>query len=75
MFAANDEGHFYGLGQEQQDWFDRKGGTYELIHHNTKHNTFCTPYWVMDFHGTTLLRDTENLRKTVPSGSQTVLIR
>lgn len=34
-FAARDE-HIYGLGQEQQTFFDRKGCTYDLEHRNTK---------------------------------------
>lgn len=36
LFAARGDEHFYGLGQEQQDWFDRKNGSYDLIHYNTK---------------------------------------
>lgn len=36
LFAARNDEHFYGLGQEQQDWLDRKGGSYELKHYNTK---------------------------------------
>ncbi len=36
IFEANQGEHLYGLGQEQQDWFDRKGGAYELLHRNTK---------------------------------------
>lgn len=35
-FEAYPDEHFYGLGQEQQDHFDRKGGTYDLMHFNTK---------------------------------------
>lgn len=35
-FEANEGEHLYGLGQEQQDWFDRKGGAYQLMHWNTK---------------------------------------
>lgn len=35
-FEAHPDEHFYGLGQEQQDHFDRKGGTYDLMHFNTK---------------------------------------
>lgn len=35
-FEANEQEHFYGLGQEQQDFFDRKGCTSELLHRNTK---------------------------------------
>ena len=35
-FEANEGEHLYGLGQEQQDWFDRKGCAYELMHWNTK---------------------------------------
>lgn len=35
-FESNDGEHFYGLGQEQQSWFDRKGCTAELLHRNTK---------------------------------------
>lgn len=35
-FESNPDEHFYGLGQEQQDHFDRKGGTYDLMHFNTK---------------------------------------
>ena len=34
-FDARDE-HIYGLGQEQQGFFDRKGCTYDLAHWNTK---------------------------------------
>lgn len=36
VFEPNENEHFYGLGQEQQDCFDRKGGAYRLIHYNTK---------------------------------------
>lgn len=35
-FDARKDEHIYGLGQEQQDFFDRKGCTYELVHRNTK---------------------------------------
>ena len=35
-FEANAGEKFYGLGQEQQDHFERKGGTYDLMHFNTK---------------------------------------
>lgn len=34
-FDARDE-HIYGIGQEQQGFFDRKGCTYDLAHWNTK---------------------------------------
>lgn len=36
IFEANPGEHFYGLGQEQEDQFDRKGSTSTLIHYNTK---------------------------------------
>ena len=36
QFDANEGERLYGLGQEQQDWFDRKGGAYSLMHYNTK---------------------------------------
>ncbi len=36
VFEANDNEHFYGLGQEQQSCFDRKGCSYDLVHYNTK---------------------------------------
>lgn len=36
VFEANAGEHIYGLGQEQQDFFDKKGCTYELKHRNTK---------------------------------------
>jgi alpha-D-xyloside xylohydrolase len=36
IFEAKDNEHFYGLGQEEQDHFDRKGCTSELVHYNTK---------------------------------------
>jgi alpha-D-xyloside xylohydrolase len=36
IFHANEEEHFYGLGQEQENQFDRKGSTCNLIHYNTK---------------------------------------
>ncbi len=36
IFEANEGEHFYGLGQEQENQFDRKGSTCNLIHYNTK---------------------------------------
>jgi alpha-D-xyloside xylohydrolase len=36
IFNANEGEHFYGLGQEQEDQFDRKGSTCNLLHYNTK---------------------------------------
>ncbi len=36
IFDANEGEHFYGLGQETEDAFDRKGSTCNLIHYNTK---------------------------------------
>lgn len=36
IFEANKGEHFYGLGQEQEDQFDRKGSTCNLLHYNTK---------------------------------------
>ena len=36
IFDANKGEHFYGLGQEQEDQFDRKGSTCNLQHYNTK---------------------------------------
>lgn len=36
IFDANPDEHFYGLGQEREDVFDRKGSTSELCHYNTK---------------------------------------
>lgn len=36
LFEARENEHFYGLGQEQQPSFDRKGGANELCHYNTK---------------------------------------
>lgn len=36
IFNANEGEHFYGLGQEQEDQFDRKGSTVNLLHYNTK---------------------------------------
>ena len=36
IFDANPDEHFYGLGQEQEDVFDRKGSTCNLQHYNTK---------------------------------------
>ncbi len=36
IFEANKGEHFYGLGQEQEDQFDRKGSTVNLEHYNTK---------------------------------------
>lgn len=36
IFEANEGEHFYGLGQEQEDQFDRKGSTCNLLHYNTK---------------------------------------
>lgn len=36
IFDANEGEHFYGLGQEQEDQFDRKGSTCNLLHYNTK---------------------------------------
>ncbi|MFW6287730.1 MAG: TIM-barrel domain-containing protein [bacterium] len=36
IFEAYGEEHFYGLGQEQNDLFDLKGSTSQLLHKNTK---------------------------------------
>lgn len=36
IFEANRGEHLYGLGQEQEDFFDRKGSTCNLLHYNTK---------------------------------------
>jgi alpha-D-xyloside xylohydrolase len=36
VFQANEQEHFYGLGQEQNDCFDLKGSTSQLLHKNTK---------------------------------------
>lgn len=36
IFESTPGEHLYGLGQEQQDYFDRKGCTVELAHWNTK---------------------------------------
>ncbi len=36
VFNANEGEHIYGLGQEQEDAFDRKGTSTELVHYNTK---------------------------------------
>jgi alpha-D-xyloside xylohydrolase len=36
IFDSNKGEHFYGLGQEQEECFDRKGSTSNLIHYNTK---------------------------------------
>ncbi|MCH5187681.1 MAG: hypothetical protein J1F63_04705 [Oscillospiraceae bacterium] len=36
LFEPNEGEHIYGLGQEQQPFFDRKGCSSELVHYNTK---------------------------------------
>ncbi|MBQ2099849.1 MAG: glycoside hydrolase family 31 protein [Lachnospiraceae bacterium] len=36
IFEPNEGEHFYGMGQEQVDLFDRKGSTCQIIHYNTK---------------------------------------
>ncbi len=36
IFDANEGEHFYGLGQEMENQFDRKGSTCNLLHYNTK---------------------------------------
>lgn len=36
IFEPNENEHFYGLGQEQNDCFDLKGSTSQLLHKNTK---------------------------------------
>ena len=36
IFDANEGEHFYGMGQELVDLFDRKGSTCQIIHYNTK---------------------------------------
>jgi alpha-D-xyloside xylohydrolase len=36
IFQANEQEHFYGLGQEQNDCFDLKGSTSQLLHKNAK---------------------------------------
>lgn len=36
IFDANNGEHIYGLGQEQHDFFDKKGCSFDLKHWNTK---------------------------------------
>ncbi len=36
IFDANEGEHFYGMGQETEDLFDRKGSSCNIIHYNTK---------------------------------------
>lgn len=36
IFQPNEREHFYGLGQEQNDCFDLKGSSSQLLHRNTK---------------------------------------
>jgi len=36
IFEADSQEHFYGLGQEQNDCFDLKGSTSQLLHKNAK---------------------------------------
>ncbi len=36
IFEPNEGEHFYGMGQEQTDLFDRKGSTCQIVHYNTK---------------------------------------
>ena len=36
IFEAREGEHFYGLGQEQQPCFDRKGSAMDLVHYNSK---------------------------------------
>ena len=36
IFEANEGEHIYGLGQEQEDQFDRKGSSCNMLHYNTK---------------------------------------
>ncbi|NLC18907.1 MAG: hypothetical protein GX757_06730 [Clostridiales bacterium] len=36
IFDSNPGEHIYGLGQEQEDQFDRKGCTCNIMHYNTK---------------------------------------
>ncbi len=36
IFEPNEKEHFYGMGQEQNDCFDLKGATSQLLHKNTK---------------------------------------
>ncbi|MBO4291801.1 MAG: hypothetical protein J5898_07830 [Lachnospiraceae bacterium] len=36
IFEPNEGEHFYGMGQEQIDLFDRKGSTCQILHYNTK---------------------------------------
>lgn len=36
IFEAYENEHFYGMGQEQNDLFDLKGSTSQLLHKNTK---------------------------------------
>ncbi len=36
IFDGNDGEHFYGLGQEPENQFDRKGCSVNLLHYNTK---------------------------------------
>ncbi len=41
LFDARDDEHFYGMGQEQQSCFDRKGCGVDIIHYNTKSTLPC----------------------------------
>ncbi|HKM35428.1 MAG TPA: TIM-barrel domain-containing protein [Lachnospiraceae bacterium] len=36
IFDGQPDEHIFGLGQEQQDYFDKKGCSYDLMHWNTK---------------------------------------
>jgi alpha-D-xyloside xylohydrolase len=50
-FAAHDDEHFYGLGQQQHGRLDHKGCVIELEHHNTQ----ATIPWVISSRGYGLL--------------------
>ncbi len=41
LFNAREGEHFYGLGQEQQPYLDRKGCATDIVHYNTKSTLPC----------------------------------
>ena len=68
IFDANEGEHFYGLGQEQENQFDRKGSTCKQFRLYILHLD-------MDFYGTTRHRDGVKQQTIIRCGWQIVPIR
>ena len=73
IFDANEGEHFYGMGQEQVNLFDRKGSTCQIIHYNTK--STVPVLWGMASSGIILRREDVRQQEITQCLCQTALIR